>query len=387
MVTQDIENLIVKYLINEASSMDLDLLSKWIENPDNESFFEAVVKTHYEVTLVMNQPDVDSIKRNLLKKIKKDKNLLYRLNIQKVFKYAAVAVFFLSIGYFFQKDFFSGKSSNETAMPKEEFITLQLEDGNIKVISQDGSAQVLDSKGNIVGKQKGNRLIYNDGSALERIVYNTLRVPYGKRFEILLSDGTKAYLNAGSSLKYPIKFLEGEKRQVYLTGEAFLDVAKDNDHPFIVNAGDLKIRVLGTQFNVSTYPEDKTSEVVLVEGLLELYLGSKDYRVKNSTILKPGFKGSYNKKDSEVTTKPVITSIYTSWINGELVFRNMTFENILKKLERHYNVTIDNRNVELSLKEFNANFGSEPIKNVLEELKVNYGIKYEISDTNKIIIE
>src|SRR5690606_22630816 len=139
--------------------------------------------------------------------------------------------------------------------------------------------------------------------------------------------------NAGTSLKYPVKFLNGQERLVFLTGEAFFDVAEDADHPFIIKADDLNIRVLGTKFNVSAYPEDATADVVLVEGSVGLY----DHTAKFDTdtfLLEPSEKGSFNKKEKKLKSEAVSTSTYTSWIEGELVFRNMSFENILRKMER-----------------------------------------------------
>lgn len=378
------QKLIQKFLNKTISQEERKLLEDWIlESEGNMVFFKNLIKESDKKISIDFDSDTAYQKFNLTIDSKKPKARIP----YTIFKYAAVAVLFLGIAYFYHQSFLTSDLKNTTT-PNEESITLELENGSMEIISEGVITQIVNTDGKVIGQQNGNRLIYNktEGDS-DELVYNQLTVPYGKRFELELSDGTTAYLNAGSSLKYPVKFLKGESRQVYLTGEAFLDVAKNVDQPFIINTGELNIRVLGTQFNVSTYPEDETSEVVLVEGSVGLYSGNEDYQVEQSTVLKPGFKGSFNKKNGEMTTKPVITSIYTSWMNGELVFRNMTFGNILKKLERHYNVIIINKNIMLSDKVFNANFGKEPIQNVLEELKNNYGIRYEISDANKIIIE
>ena len=174
-----------------------------------------------------------------------------------------------------------------------------------------------------------------------------------------------------------MKFLTGKTRQVFLKGEAYFDVAKDEKHPFVVNADHLNVEVLGTQFNFSSYPEDIETDVVLVEGSVNLYSTSNK---NNNVLLKPGFKGSLHKKTTDtIATNPVITSIYTSWINGELVFRNITFGNILKKMERHYNVDIVNNNTQLSDEKFNASFRNEPIEKILEYFKITYNINYTIA--------
>ncbi len=195
-----------------------------------------------------------------------------------------------------------------------------------------------------------------------------------------------AYLNSGSSLRYPVEFIEGKERRVYLTGEAFLEVAKDTYRPFIVNAADLNIRVFGTKFNVSAYPEDQLKEVVLVEGSVGLFPGTELTDGGEGTVLIPGHKGSYDNTEGNIATEEVVTSIYTSWVNGVLVFRNMTFENILKKLERHYDVKIVNNNSKLASAKFNASFGDMPINKILDYFKGEYNIDYSIINEQEIIV-
>ena len=274
-------------------------------------------------------------------------------------------------------------SHTKTSRPTNQ-ITLELEDGSIKVIDeQSDSNTFLNKKGHVLGTQKGKRLVYEKGNTIKDLVYNTLTVPYGKRFEIELSDGTTAHLNAGTSIKYPVKFLNGMERQVFITGEAYFKVAKDSLHPFIVNADQLNVKVLGTAFNVQAYSEDNVSEIVLVEGSVALYDDRENQ--EEHTLLKPGYKASFNRKNNQIKTKTVHTNIYTSWMHGELVFRHMTFENILKKLERYYNIDIENNNSKLSKTVLNASFGNEPIEVILQSLKENYNIKYTITG-NKIMI-
>ncbi len=265
-------------------------------------------------------------------------------------------------------------------------ITLELEDGSLRIIEENGSVLLTDKNGIVLGQQIGNGLVYSNNEEVDELRYNKLTVPFGKTFELKLSDGSKVHLNSGSSLKYPVKFLKNQERIIFITGEAFLDVSKDSLRPFIVNTNKMSVRVLGTKFNLSAYPEDDTSDVVLIEGAVSLYAIKENNFIQNSVLLNPGFKGSFDKKSNEITTDPVLTSLYTSWMNGELIFRNMTFNNITKKLERHYNVSIVNQNKELESKKFNANFGNESIGKVLQELKVNYGIDFEFNERGDIII-
>lgn len=377
-----IAELIYKSVAKIISPAEQAILDQWLKNETNLALYNKIIdkKNIQNKLAIYKQIETERIYKNLEGKMATNDKKVKKLKRFKVLKYAAVLLLFLGVGYLYQSGYFSKET--QFVVP-DESITLQLENGDVKIINEDGTTEVFDAKGNVLGSQSGTKIVYGNTTAGEKLVYNTLTVPYGKRFEINLSDGTKVHLNAGTSLKYPVKFISGKTRQVFLKGEAFFDVAKDEKHPFVVNANQLNVEVLGTQFNFSSYPEDVETDVVLVEGSVNLYTPSDK---NNHVLLKPGFKGSYSKSAAgQISTKPVITSIYTSWIDGELVFRNITFGNILKKMERHYNVEIINRNTQLTHEKFNASFRNEPIEKILEYFKITYGIDYSINN-NKIII-
>ena len=379
--------LIVKYITSSISATELDQLEIELQNPSNDQLFKEFTRLNYRIDRKMKTYDTEKSKRLLLDKIKKDKGGLKKFKFRSILKYAAIVFLSMTLGYFVKEKLSNEATSIEFA-PQENFITLEREDGNIQVISEDGTSEVLDFEGNVVGSQVGTQLVYTSAhkNSSEEPIFNSLHVPYGKHFELQLSDGSVAYLNSGSSLKYPVEFLEGKERRVYLTGEAFLEVAKDTDRPFIVNAADLDIKVFGTKFNVSAYPEDKLKEVVLVEGSVGMYMGTELSDGGAGTILVPGIKGSYDNVEGHITTEPVVTSIYTSWVKGVMVFRNMTFENILKKLERHYDVKIINNNTKLASAKFNASFGDMPINKILDYFKGEYNIDYSVINDHEIIV-
>jgi hypothetical protein len=387
MKPKKLNKLIIKYITSSISGEELDQLEIELMKPSNDLLFNEYIGLNYRIDRKMKTYDTEKSKRLLLDKIKKDKNHLKRFKYRSVLKYAAIIIFSITLGYFVNENL-TKKNPAKAFTPKENFITLEREDGNIQIISEDGSSEVMDSEGNIVGSQVGSQLVYTNGSKTgsEEPIYNTLHVPYGKHFELKLSDGSVAYLNSGSSLKYPVEFIKGKERRVYLSGEAFLDVAKDTERPFIVNAADLNIRVFGTKFNVSAYPEDQLKEVVLVEGSVGMYPGTEMSGDSEGTMLVPGHKGSYDNTEGNITTEPVVTSIYTSWVNGVMVFRNMTFENILKKLERHYDVKIVNNNGKLASAKFNASFGEMPIQKILDYFKGEYHIDYTLVNDHEIIV-
>lgn len=386
--------LLSAYISKEINEKEYNDLEQWInESLENKQLFLDylhVYKKSRRVKFIENL-ELNNAWSNIISKLVNSLNLDSTLQRQTVkhqktrssiLKYAAIAILFLGIGYLYQTGYFTKQS--EIVIPSNN-ITLQLENGNIKIIDEDGNSKVLDSEGNIIGEQSGIQLVYDNVKEKEALEYNVLTVPYGKRFELKLSDGTKVHLNAGTSLKYPISFIKGEDRKVFLTGEAYFDVAKDTDHPFIVNADDMNVRVLGTQFNISSYPEDDTINTVLVEGSVSVYEEETVYNAETSTKLKPGFEAAWQKSSNQVHIKNADIELATAWINGKIVFRRTPFEDIVKKLERHYNVTIINNNQLLAKEEFGASFDFETIEQVFESFNVNFKIEYTIKD-NQIII-
>ncbi|MEX0362746.1 MAG: FecR family protein, partial [Allomuricauda sp.] len=311
------------------------LLDKYLDGTISDQETELLEKFKDEVNLANLEPHFTSeahkkaIKDVLWTSIhlRTQDNSKKKSSIWKVSAIAATFLALLATAYLLLQNTTKG---TDGIIP-ENAITLQLENGEIQVIREDGEVEVLDKDGNVIGKQDGKSLKYSEVGSKRELAYNTLTVPHGKTFQLQLSDGTIAHLNAGSSIKYPVQFMEGSQRQIFVEGEAFFDVAKDPNHPFVVNTNGLNVRVLGTQFNVSAYPEDETTEVVLVEGAVSLYTEDDGYGSDKNVKLEPGFKGSFDKTSNHIDTSKVITSLYTSWVNGKLMFRNMTFSNIMKK--------------------------------------------------------
>lgn len=389
----EIKSLLQKFVLNQCTPEETnEVIAYYKKNQLTDDFptVEDIQNLLAEMPK-MSQQTADNIFLNILSAAKEEEEEATisiapkKSNFRKYISIAASVVVLLGIGLAYQKGAFNTKPE-----PKFDFkstdIVLQLENGNIQIISENNKVEVRDANGNVIANQDGDKIVYDNTVDLEKVAYNTIKIPYGKRFQLQLSDGTVVHLNSGTTLKYPVKFIAGENRQVFLDGEAFFDVAKDKKHPFIVNAEDLNVRVLGTHFNVSNYPEDASTDVVLVEGSVGMYNSNEDFNAEKNTILKPGFKGSFNKENNTIFTKPVITDIYTSWINGGLTFRNMTFKNIITKLERRYNVTIINKNEKLANEKFNASFKEESIENVMSYFNDIHGINYTIKN-NQILIK
>lgn len=373
---EEIKPLLHKFILNQCNEGEakevVDFFQQKYSSEDIPGVEEvlAILEDYPE----MRKEKAPEIYKRIIE-IKKVKEKENRRRDRSYWKYAVAAVFLgILLTTYFTRKLLINPNSFES--PASEFVTLELPDGKLQVIEGKDSTVVTDSRGNIVGTLKNNQLVYHAETPSASLEYNVITVPYGKKFELSLSDGTHVHLNAGTSLRYPITFKEGEKRQVFLSGEAYFDVARDEAHPFLVNAEALKVQVLGTEFNVASYPESISTEVVLVEGSVGMFVEGDEYQESEETLLKPGFKGSFYKEDQSFSKKEVPTEVYTSWIKGELVFRNMSFQNILKKLERHYNVRIINENQKINGETFNANFGNEPLEKVLEYFNRIYNIKF-----------
>jgi hypothetical protein len=374
----EIKDLLHKFILNQCTSDETEKIIDYCKNNNLTSAFPTVeeVKALLGETPEMDKNTADQIFSKILLQGKEAEEMEIeprKFPFKKYMAIAASVIVLLSIGLSY-KNSVAVQKNNPVINSNE--ITLQLENGEIQVISEGKKSQVADANGNIVGNQNGNKIVYDTETSIENLVYNTLKIPNGKRFELQLSDGTIVHLNSGTTLKYPVKFIAGENRQVFLDGEAFFDVAKDKKHPFVVNANKLNVRVLGTHFNVSSYPEDDLADVVLVEGSVGMYSANEEFNANKNTILKPSYKGSFNKNNNQIKTKEVNTDMYTSWINGGLMFRDKSFNNICKKLERRYDVIIINKNSKLDNEKFNASFEDKPIEKVLTYFKDVYGFEY-----------
>jgi Domain of unknown function (DUF4974)/FecR protein len=382
-----IQQLLQKFILNKCSKIEIDdllILLKKSKTPENFPEVEEVLLLINEKPVIQDNQsqEIYSIIQNKIAQNNKPAVKPHRKR-RILQRYAAIAIIFIGIiftNYLFNQENY--KSTIQIPIGKEQLVSIVLQDGSVKYLTSLKNGLIKDIKGNSIGNKTGNKLVYNN-SFSGPLAFNSLTVPAGKNFELQLSDGTAVNLNSGTTIKYPINFSNQKERNVYITGEAYFKVAKDKKHPFIVHSNKLNVQVLGTQFNVSSYPEDNVADVVLVEGSVELYISPNR---EASTILKPEFKASYDKQTQLISKYPVITNTYTCWISGELVFKNMTFDNILKKLERHYNIDIVNTNKELGKEEFNARFKNEPVEKILDYFKTTYGIHFIIQD-NKIIIK
>ena len=262
-------------------------------------------------------------------------------------KYAAVALLFFSLGalFFYKQNqvdpqFFNQKLA--VAIPENSAKLIRANGENI-LLKEDKSILKYGLDGNLV---VNNDTIRNDHSDRSTDVpMNQLIIPYGKTSEVLLSDGTTVFLNAGSRLIYPEAFT-GKTREVFLSGEAFFDVKKDAKHPFIVQLDVFRIKVFGTRFNVSAYPTDKIVETVLAEGNISMIKNNSGLLDK-AIALMPNQLASFDRITNETSLKTVNTDNYILWTTGLLKFESADLNRIVQRLERYYNIRIEIKDLDL----------------------------------------
>ncbi len=215
---------------------------------------------------------------------------------------------------------------------------------------------------------------------------NEVICPAGQIAEVVLADGTHVWLNAESSIRYPSVF-NGKNRSLELKGEAFFDVMKNAKKPFMVKVNDIKVKVLGTSFNISAYPENNFMETTLVEGKVELL----NKQGKKILDMEPGQKASYNLSAKKVLLSEVDTRFYSSWKEGKISFYNERLETIMDKLERWYNVEFVFNDDEIMDYRFTGTIlKHKPLFQVLEVIKLSSPIKFKIipksEERNEILL-
>lgn len=203
--------------------------------------------------------------------------------------------------------------------------------------------------------------------------------PRGQKSVMLLPDGTKVWLNAESKLSYLKNFKDRDQRDVYLEGEAFFDVTKNPDKPFIVHTSEINIRVLGTSFNVKSYADDSRIETTLVEGKVEIDKGSNSSSRKQKTVLMPNQKASFSKESKNISIETIAPLEAVSWRQDRLVFKSESFGEVIKQLERWYNVRINVEESDYLACTLTANIEKESLEEILDFLAVTHKITYTVS--------
>ena len=251
---------------------------------------------------------------------------------------------------------------------------LMMADGKEVVLEQGQNLNILlNERVRVATSSQG--IVYEEyGKGMVTEEYNKLTTPVGGEYSLVLSDGTKVFLNADSELKYPVEFSDG-KRIVDLKGEAYFEVHKDSLRPFIVRMNGAEVTVLGPSFNVNTYGDDGQIYTTLVNGSVRVS------SVKNgqAEVLKPGMQSVMNVQSGLLTVRKVDVEPYVAWREGRFVFRAMTLDLIMRQLQRWYDFEVFYQNSELKDYEFRGVIKRDmDLDKVLSVIKATTNVDFEV---------
>lgn len=337
----EISSLIFKKLAGTISPEESSELRKWRDESDkNAKLYDDIcsddqIKSKIHV---YQNSDVDGAFRNFLL----ERERLYRRKrILQIVRYAAVFLLPLVLVWFawqgLENDFMVSKVEPAREEPRRSVIN------NAPVLTlSNGERMELGKHDLSLNEENGVRIEMNGeggmrynqaDSVRDGDVYNELATPAQCDFSFVLADGTRVWLNAKSSLRYPVAFT-GKERVVYAEGEVYLEVAPDKERPFVVVLNDMKVEVLGTSFNVNAYKDQNYVEVTLVEGRVVAKLPEGVYdMVPNKQLY-------WEKENQSVTLKDVDVNDYIAWKDGRYVFKAKKLEHVARVLERWYGINI-----------------------------------------------
>lgn len=383
MINSEKYKELIDYVLNEQEAFDRMQTESWIgASEKNRRIFEEIQKKSLFLKWSLSAQTLD--KESELLKFRK--RIRKKNNFQLQFSVAASIL--LVIGCFLFMILDSKQDNNNLSTYSHHIkhgqkgARLILSNGEkiaigqqtIEIKKEKGTVIQVDSKSGL--KYDSNLLVKSSGS-----IYNTLRVPLGCEYNLMLSDGTKVWLNAASELRYPINF-EGDIRTVFLEGEAYFEVAKDTSKKFIVHAHSQEVIVYGTSFVINAYQREVV-KTTLVSGIVSLKMAGED----KETLLRPGERGITNLKNGSVVVENVNVRTYIAWKDGDFVFDNECLEDIMSRIQRWYDVKVYYENDEAKRIHFTGDIKRySNISDLLYFIEATSDAKFLIKD-NTIVVK
>lgn len=253
---------------------------------------------------------------------------------------ASVLLFLVAGGYFIlhkgEAVHYAGKIKSDVKSGSNGAI-LTLANGQKIILEQTKEGRIDLQEGTDLHKTGDSLLVYKSGKTAANAVvyYNTLETPKGRQYSVVLPDGSKVWLNAASSLKYPTAF-SGKERQVELMGEGYFEIAQDKARPFSVKTPDQTVEVLGTHFNIKAYADEQSTWTTLLQGAVKVE------NSRHETVqLKPGQQMVNGQKGEWRTIERIDTTAVLDWKNGEFIFSGESLESVMHKVSRWYDVSVE----------------------------------------------
>lgn len=331
MERPDFDALLEKYSKGECTPEELDFIESWYlqYNRDSESLSQAELENEVAMMTESLAPQVH-LSSN-------ERSILHRLRLP--LGIAASILVVLSVGYLFlperQKEQGIAKHIGASISPGRQAASLTLASGKKMFLSDQRTGEVAREAGVTITKSSEGELIYEIKGVKGKLSgFNTLATSNGETYRVKLPDGSIVWLNAASSIKYPVSFEKSGPRVVNLTGEAYFEIAKDRSHPFIVKSRSQQVEVLGTHFNINAYDDETVVRTTLLEGSVRL----KAVNGSLSKILKPGQQAEL--MDADIKILQADTRTVIAWKDGYFRFRNESLQSVMRKISRWYNVEV-----------------------------------------------
>lgn len=334
----EIARIIQKSLKGKLSESEERQLSGWRKVSDeNERAFQRMISEDF-YTIGMEKLEMYDSRvaygRFLQKKYQQRRKRRFLINMARV---AAVALPFvialvLYVGLNREEEQMVRPSLASNILPGTSKAVLTLANGQMIPLGKEVMDSTIITDGTQISAS-GSGVTYASGVESESVVYNKLEIPRGGEFCLTLSDGTRVWLNSETSIQYPVAF-GAKERRVFVQGEAYFEVAKDAKKPFTVQFMSSSVTVLGTSFNIRAYPEEKRSQTTLAEGSVRIYSPG------SSMLLKPGEQAEVNALSGEMAKQEVEVKNFTSWKDGRFVFEQQPLEDIMRTLERWYDIRV-----------------------------------------------
>lgn len=386
LYNEEIARLIRYELLGELSEKDRQKLERWrLESDEHEKLFcriQKELRVSLEMELFCSLDDKKAWKEFQLVISERKKRRL------RVWAYAAGIVCPLMLAGMFCF-FKQSQTINESFQVEKQIVPGEsravLFSAAGEVYELHGSQDVLEFEveQGIFVKQKGGSLVYdtliqtpiNSDTCL-----NTLRIPRGGEFKVTLSDGTVVYLNSSTELKYPVHF-EHFERKVYLSGEAYFEIAQLGNRPFVVVADEFQVSAYGTEFNVNTHRKDGF-QTVLVTGRV----GIKANQIEQECLLKPGELAHWNKHTKKLVISTVNVRPYVAWKEGRFAFENERLEEIMQVFSLWYNVEVSFASEDVKELLFTGDMKRyDEITDILHAMTDVVGVKFRMDGRNIIV--
>ncbi|SDD26394.1 FecR family protein [Niabella drilacis] len=346
--SEHIISLWERYLSSRATRSEVDALFELVKDIDEELNYQYVkeaeqrLQQNSEIPVVIPEWMIDSILKEAAPVSRAAAKIRY---LRHWYWAAAAVIIFLGIGLFYL-DQQSRESAPSVAIRTPDAILAPVINRAMITLA-DGSKVYLDSAGNGQLAQQGNvkliklangQIAYQaaDGQILKKLQYNTLTNPKGSRvIDMMLSDGSHVWLNAGSSITYPVAF-EGDERNVKLEGEGYFEVAKDPSKKFIVQAGNINTEVLGTHFNINAYNDEWATRVTLLEGSVKV----SGILRPVSSVLRPGQQATLRRAQGDIVLgRPDLNQVM-AWRNGVFYLNHQSIATVMQEVGNWYDVQI-----------------------------------------------